>query len=64
MASRPAARILGPCQRERHREPEAPDPEVETRRRSSEMITVKPTVCYARHLLTSLATVAFGMGTN
>jgi hypothetical protein len=64
MASRPAARILGPCQRERHREPEAPDPEVETRRRSSEMTAVMLTVRYARHLLTSLASVAFALSTN
>ncbi len=57
-------RILRACQGERHRDPEDPDPEEETRRRSSEMTTVKLTVRYARHLLTNLTTIAFGLNTN
>jgi hypothetical protein len=61
MAHRRRGRILGACQRERHR-----DSKGSGSRGGSEpaMTTVQLTVQYARHLLTSLTTIAFGMNLN
>ena len=66
MCAAPAGRMMGPCQGERHRTPEEPGDDGRTGpgRRSTEMRTLKTTRAYARYLLTSLATVAFGLSSN
>jgi hypothetical protein len=57
-------RMLGACQRDRHRSPEDPDPKQIRPEGRPEMTTLKHTARYARYLLTSLATVAFGIPLN
>jgi hypothetical protein len=56
--------MLRACQRERHRDPEDPGPAESRPERRSTMTTLKLTSRYGRYLLTSLATVAFGMNLN
>lgn len=63
MADRRPGRMLGACQRERHRPPEDPGA-AEQPERSPEMTTIKTSARYARYLLTSLATIAFGLNAN
>jgi hypothetical protein len=55
--------MLRACPRERRRIREDPDPR-RPDEGSPEMTTLKLTTRYARYLLTSLATVAFGIYVN
>ena len=52
------------CHRERHRSPEDPGPEETRPERSPEMSNLTIAAKYTRYLLTSLATVAFGLMLN
>ena len=57
-------RILGACHKERHRDPKDRTPKHSRQRGDTPMMTLKLTTRYARYLLTSLATVAFGVPLN
>ena len=58
-------RIMGPRQQELASGPERPGPRFTgNRREDSPMQTVKIAARYTRYLLTSLATVAFGLNAN
>jgi hypothetical protein len=64
MSARRSERIMWACQGERHGSPEEPGAHERTGRRETPMQTVKIAARYTRYLLTSLASVAFGMSTN
>jgi hypothetical protein len=63
MCFRDERRMMRPCQSERHRDPEDRTPS-RSPERSPTMTTLTITVTFARHLLTSLATIAFGLTGN